>query len=222
MTEAPSGKAAFIGRIRSALGRDGPPDAARVAKEAAALLQEPSATQPALKSQDPLQEFMAKVTSERLAATVDRIATDADAPAAIARYLAAEDAPLTLALPPDPTLAALDWGEVAIRDTLDPNEPNSISRAEWGVAETGSLILLSSPEQPTLYAFFPLRHIVLAPKSRIVPYMEDFWQAFRASGRAHPRNINFVTGVSGTADIESKLVRGAHGPRRLHILLTDD
>jgi len=50
--------------------------------------------------------------------------------------------------------------------------------------------------------------------------MEDFWREFRDTNELMPRNINFVTGVSGTADIESKLVRGAHGPRQLHILLT--
>lgn len=219
MTDA---KARFIGRIRGALGRSGPPDPARVAAEAAALIQDPTVTQPALKSQNPLAEFMAKVVTERLAATVELIGGDAEAPAAIRRYLYAEGAPLTLALPPDPSLQALDWGEIETRRTLDPNEANAVSRAEWGVAETGSLVLLSSPEQPTLYAFLPLRHIVLTPRSRILPHMEDFWRAFRESGRAHPRNINFVTGVSGTADIESKLVRGAHGPMRLHILLTDD
>lgn len=219
MTDA---KARFIGRIRNALGRSSPPDAARVDAEAAALIQDPTVSQPALAAQDPLAEFKAKVVSERLAATVEEIGGDADAPAAIRRYLAAEGAPRTLALPPDPTLQALDWGDIEIRRTLDANEANAVSRAEWGVAETGSLVLLSSPEQPTLYAFLPLRHIVLAPKRRVVAHMEDFWRAFRASGRAHPRNINFVTGVSGTADIESKLVRGAHGPKRLHILLTDD
>mgnify|MGYP000031564442 CR=1 FL=1 len=81
---------------------------------------------------------------------------------------------------------------------------------------------MSSPEQPTLYAFLPLRHIIIAPAACIVPHMEDFCASFRESGKAHPRNINFVTGVSGTADIESKLVRAAHGPKHLHILLTGD
>jgi len=58
------------------------------------------------------------------------------------------------------------------------------------------------------------------PKSNVVGHMEDFWREFRDTNELMPRNINFVTGVSGTADIESKLVRGAHGPRQLHILLT--
>ena len=179
------------------------------------------ASRPALKNQDPLSEFKAKVTSERLAATVADIPDAAAAPQAVRAYLEAEAAPLSLAVPPDPRLTRLDWAGVETHERLDPNEGAAISIAEWGIAETGSLVLLSSPEQPTLYAFLPLRHIIVAPKSGILPYMEDFWRAFEASGQTHPRNINFVTGVSGTADIESKLVRGAHGPKRLHILLTD-
>ena len=213
-------KAAFLARIRRANRRTAPPDPAQVAADAAALLPDPTVTQPVLKRQDPVEEFKARVVSERLGATVETIGSDVDAPAAIKRYLAAEGVAAALALPPDPSLAALDWSGLEIRNAIDVNEGAALSRAEWGIAETGSLVLMSSPAQPTLYAFLPLRHIILAPSARILPYMEDFWAAFRAEGRAHPRNINFVTGVSGTADIESKLVRGAHGPGRLHILLT--
>ena len=34
-----------------------------------------------------------------------------------------------------------------------------------------------------------------------------------------PRNLNLVTGASGTTDIEGAYVRGAHGPRSLHVVL---
>lgn len=219
MTDA---RADILGAVRQALGRASAPDPAEVKAAAAAVSADFQATQPALKLQDPLAEFMAKVQTERLAATVERIADDAAVPAAIQRYLEAEGAPLSLALPPDPSLETMDWGPIETHRPLDPNEGAAVSRAEWGIAETGSLVLLSNPEQPTLYAFLPLRHIVIAPASSILPHMEDFWATFKATGRAHPRNINFVTGVSGTADIESKLVRGAHGPKALHILLTGD
>ena len=217
MTE--DAKQAFLKSLTRALGRTAAPDPDAVAAEAAALLPDPGITQPTLKHADPVAEFTARATSERLAATVEAIDSESAAPAAIARYLASEGVPLSVALTPDPSLEGLDWGAIETHEALDPNEPTAVSRAEWGIAETGSLVLLSSPEQPTLYAFLPLRHIVLAPRAKIVAYMEDFWTAFRGSGRPHPRNINFVTGVSGTADIESKLVRGAHGPRYLHILI---
>ncbi len=37
-----------------------------------------------------------------------------------------------------------------------------------------------------------------------------------------PRTINLITGPSRTGDIEQKIQLGAHGPRRLHIVLVDD
>lgn len=209
----------MLDRIRSAIGRSGNPDPALIASEAERLLSQSTKTQPALKSQDFISEFMSKVTSERLSATVDLIASEEEIPSAIQKYLKAQNAPLQLAITPDPTLHSLNWGEIETHEALDPNQGSAVSRARWGIAETGSLVLTSSPTQPTLYAFLPLRHIVILPKNKVLGHMEDFWREFRDTSELMPRNINFVTGVSGTADIESKLVRGAHGPRQLHILL---
>ncbi len=209
----------MLDRIRTAIGRSGNPDPTIIASEAEKLLSQSRKTQPALKTQDFISEFIAKVTSERLSATVELIASEKEIPSAIQKYLEAQNAALQLAITPDPTLQSLDWGKIKTHEALDPNQGSAVSRARWGIAETGSLVLTSSPTQPTLYAFLPLRHIVILPKSNVVGHMEDFWREFRDTNELMPRNINFVTGVSGTADIESKLVRGAHGPRQLHILL---
>ncbi len=209
----------MLDRIRTAIGRSGNPDPTIIASEAEKLLSQSRKTQPALKTQDFISEFIAKVTSERLSATVELIASEKEIPSAIQKYLEAQNAALQLAITPDPTLQSLDWGKIETHEALDPNQGSEVSRARWGIAETGSLVLTSSPTQPTLYAFLPLRHIVILPKSNVVGHMEDFWREFRDTNELMPRNINFVTGVSGTADIESKLVRGAHGPRQLHILL---
>jgi len=209
----------MLDRIRTAIGRSGNPDPTIIASEAEKLLSQSRKTQPALKTQDFISEFIAKVTSERLSATVELIASETEIPSAIQKYLEAQNAALQLAITPDPTLQSLDWGKIKTHEALDPNQGSAVSRARWGIAETGSLVLTSSPTQPTLYAFLPLRHIVILPKSNVVGHMEDFWREFRDTNELMPRNINFVTGVSGTADIESKLVRGAHGPRQLHILL---
>jgi L-lactate dehydrogenase complex protein LldG len=37
-----------------------------------------------------------------------------------------------------------------------------------------------------------------------------------------PRNLNLITGASGTTDIEGSYVRGAHGPRFLHVILVNE
>jgi L-lactate dehydrogenase complex protein LldG len=59
--------------------------------------------------------------------------------------------------------------------------------------------------------------------------MEDAWAKLRQahpgatlSGESMPRTVNFITGPSRTGDIEQKILMGAHGPRRLHIVIVED
>jgi L-lactate utilization protein LutC len=87
------------------------------------------------------------------------------------------------------------------------------------VAETGSLVLLSSPQTPTRLNFLPDHFLCVLQAERVVPYLEDAWQLIRTEHGTMPRTVNLVTGPSRTADIEQTLQLGAHGPRRLHVLL---
>lgn len=102
---------------------------------------------------------------------------------------------------------------------LDPNEMICLSEAQLGVAETGSLVFLSSEDRPTLSSYLPLHHLVLLRQDRLVGFLDEIIPALGLEPDAFPRNINLVTGTSGTADIEAKNVRGAHGPRYLHVIL---
>ena len=67
-----------------------------------------------------------------------------------------------------------------------------------------------------------------ALSSEMLRIMEDAWDRLRAAGGedggkgALPRTVNFITGPSRTGDIEMRIELGAHGPRRLHILLVED
>ena len=51
----------------------------------------------------------------------------------------------------------------------------------------------------------------------ILPHLEDYAEA--AAQTSAPRNAGLVTGASGTTDIEGSYVRGAHGPRFLHVVV---
>jgi L-lactate dehydrogenase complex protein LldG len=101
------------------------------------------------------------------------------------------------------------------------DDPVSLCHAEAGVAETGTLMMASGPQGPSTLNFLPETEIVLLPAERVVGGMEQAWQALRARlpGGQLPRTVNFITGPSRSADIGLKLQMGAHGPRRLHIIV---
>ena len=91
-----------------------------------------------------------------------------------------------------------------------------------GIAETGTLMLLSAPATPTTLAFLPETSLVVLPTERILRAYEDGLALLRQEHAALPRSINFITGPSRSGDIEQTLQLGAHGPRRLCVLLVDE
>ncbi len=177
--------------------------------EAAALLIAPE--RPPVDPAALEETFLARLTLPSVAATVDRIGDIADLPAAIARYCADQGLQRTLCVPPDPRLHACDWTGFTLHDSAAPDEPVALAIARCGVAETGSLVFETAPEAPMLPNFLALHHIVVVPL--VVPYLED-----AVLVGTHPRAHYWVTGVSGTTDIEGTYVRGAHGPRFLHVI----
>jgi L-lactate dehydrogenase complex protein LldG len=163
--------------------------------------------------------------AEAAAATISRVASIEDVPDEVARYLIAGNLPTVLRMAPDFRLARIPW---ARRPTLtittgasDGSDEVGLTGALAGVAETGTLVLHSGAESPTTLNFLPATHIVVLNTDQIVGPYEQAIALLRAAGPL-PRTINFITGPSRTADIEQQLELGAHGPRRLHIVLVDD
>lgn len=160
-----------------------------------------------------------------LSGTVDRVATADDVPAAVADYLARENLPATLRAAPAPAIESLPWdNRPALTVTYGRShgaDEVGITAAFAAVAETGTLMLRSGPDHPTTLNFLPDTHVVVLRASQVVGPYEDAWAKLRAAG-AMPRTVNFVSGPSRTADIEQTIQLGAHGPRRLHIVLIDD
>lgn len=164
--------------------------------------------------------------------TVRRLADAAEIPAAIAEYLAAQNLPQRIAIAPHPELQGLDWASRPMLQVEarrgDPEDSVSLQHGFAGIAETGTLMLPSSPQRPTTLNLLPDTEMVFLRTSRIVGAYEEAWDLLRAenqdarTGGFMPRNVMFVTGPSRSADIEQTLELGAHGPRRLHILLLDD
>ena len=200
---------------RIAEARGGPlPSADAIAAERAAILPDESASQPPIPEQDTIERFKAMASSERLTATVDEVASLADVPQAVAAYL--EKAGLSGEVSITPALADLDWSRLEATTEIGANQPVAVTLAEGGVAETGSLIFRSGPDTPMLHNFLALHHVAVVRRAQIGRYLE---RVFAPDQPDLPRILPLITGTSGTADIEAVNIRGAHGPRYLHIVL---
>lgn len=208
---------AIFARIRQANGPDAQP--LDIDGEAAALIANPDDLRAGFQDQSNLERFIEKATSERVTATVTQIKGMNAVPAAISDYLDGADLAQEIALQPRASLTALDWGDIAHHSIPAPNEPVAVSIADLAVAESGSVVFQSAPDAPVLMSFLPLHHIVVVPVHLIRRHLEDVFDHFGGGPENQPRNLNIVTGTSGTADIEAKNIRGAHGPRYMHLLL---
>ncbi len=159
--------------------------------------------------------------AQEAAATLDQVATMEQVPAAIASFLEREHLPARIVMAPRREWATLSWPEslcIEQRAAQD-GDKTSVGIAFAGIAETGTLVLLSGADSPTTLNFLPDSHIVVLPADQIMGSYEDSWAALRAHRQGMPRTVNFITGPSRSADIEQKLQMGAHGPLRLHIIL---
>jgi L-lactate dehydrogenase complex protein LldG len=164
--------------------------------------------------------------------TVTRV-PDADrVPEAIADYLAAQNLPTDFAIAPHPELRAIPWSArpmlVMREGRAQATDMVCVQHGYAGIAETGTLMLPAAPERPTTLNLLGDTEIVILRTSRVVGAYEEAWDLLRAerqdtvTGGFMPRNVMLVTGPSRSADIESVLELGAHGPRRLHIVLIED
>lgn len=100
-------------------------------------------------------------------------------------------------------------------------EPLSVTMAVAGIVETGSIILRSAPASPTSLNFLPDVHVVVLRTSDIVDHPEDVWARMRSESTDWPRTVNIVSAPSRTADVGGIIVRPAHGPKSVHLMLCD-
>ena len=162
-----------------------------------------------------------------VSATVERLAGLEEVPAAVQGFLRAHNLPQSIRHGADALIEGLPWAMHSPslerrRGRAEPSDETSLSHAFAGVAETGTLILASGPDNPTTLNFLPENHIVLLAAKDVAGNYEDVWDRLRAKyGSTLPRTVNMITGPSRTGDIEQTIELGAHGPRRLHILIIE-
>lgn len=165
--------------------------------------------------------------AETLNATVARV-DPAEVPGEVSAYLARNNLPATVAMAPSPLLEGYDWASQRMlsirRGRGEGSDQVSVTGAFAGIAETGTVVMASGPDHPVSLNLLPDTHVVVLREADIVGGYEDVWGRLRAryGKNLMPRTVNTITGPSRTGDIEQAMELGAHGPRRMHILVVRD
>ena len=223
-----SAKQQILASVRRSLRRQEPDAASRDAVER--RLSHPQQNLVPQRGQIPPAErldLMAAMLDE-LKATVARLPSEDAVPAAIADYLKRENLPPKVRMAPRDDLRRLPWDGQPLLEVeegiAEADDATSVTGSFAGIAETGTIMMASGPDAPITLNFLPENHVVVLRASQVVGSYEEAWQRLRAvTGPGEmPRAVNMITGPSRTGDIEQTILLGAHGPRRLHVLLVDD
>jgi L-lactate dehydrogenase complex protein LldG len=203
------GRERVLAQIHASLGRSAP-----VAGQVAPLAG--SGPRPAFEG-DAVARFATKMLEK--SATLAQLGTLSEVGGEVDRFLRSHGASRQLCV--SPALAGIVWPadldiqyRAAVRE-----DTTSVTPCFAAVAESGGIVTLSGPDTPSTLNFVPDNHIVIVHTAQVVRHFEDAWARWRSQGLAMPRTLNIISGPSRTADIEQTIQLGAHGPRRLHILL---
>jgi len=223
-----SARDTLFASIRRSLGVSGSEETRRAAV-AERLKQHPRGVIPARGQLPPAERVRLFVQMiEAANGSAETLASADQVPAAVAALLRRHNLPMQVRRGDDPRLAALPWATQRQLEVTtgasDGHQLASVSHAFGGVAETGTLVMTSGTDNPTTLNFLPDTHIVVLNAKDIAGDYETVWARLRdAFGvEALPRSINLITGPSRSADIAQILILGAHGPRRLHVLVVGE
>ena len=223
-----TGRELMLATIRRSLGVTGA-EATRQLEVATRLAGHPEGVVPQRGQLPPAARLDLFASMVKAAAgTVERMADPADIPAAVAAFLRAHNLAPAIRHGADPLLASMPWeraGTLEIRrGAADGSDLAAVSHAFAAVAETGTLVLTSGADNPTTLNFLPDVHIVVVTALDVASDFETVMARLRSrfGAGAMPRTVNMITGPSRSADIEQTLILGAHGPRKLHVIVVGE
>lgn len=163
--------------------------------------------------------------AEEVQTTVERVKARAHILPAVRTFLRAHNLPSEIVHGSDPYIHKLGWNEhksLSRREgRAEPGDEVSLTKAFAGVAESGTLVMLSGPDNPVTLNFMPYTEIVVLEAKDIAGDYETVWDRIRElkGDTQMPRTVNWVTGPSRSGDIGRVLNLGAHGPGRLHVVI---
>ena len=233
-----SSKDRIFSKIRAGLGPNSPTVAAEAERRSAVerrLAMRERHLVPARvagKSQDELVAILRRWL-EAAAGEVIEAASEADVPAAIAGYLRGRNLPARVRTGDDTFLASLPWASeptlLVEHGRATPDDAVGVTHALAAVAETGTLVVPSGAANPVTLSFLPETNIAVVRRVDVVAALEDGWMRVRAAslnGASNsapngglPRTVNLISGPSRSADIGGIPVLGAHGPKRLCLIV---
>lgn len=209
----------ILARIRRQQGRSGETSTAELEQVRAEIRKHAIGPQPtAAHAQDAATQFRNECA--RLLTSVGEAASMNDVPRETARYCA--EMKIGSELVGWPEYGHLDWAGAGLSYNARPAvgaDSTGFTGCFCAIAETGTLLLLSSPATPKTPALLPETHICVVQRNRILGNMEEAFALVRSEVGEPPRAMYFVSGPSRTADIEQTIVIGAHGPYRVHVIL---
>ncbi len=93
-----------------------------------------------------------------------------------------------------------------------------ITSADYALADSGTLVMMSSPEEARMISLLPVMHLAIVPRERILSGLDELFTLVPLPAD-RTSSMVFITGGSRTADIEMILVRGVHGPGEVHVVV---
>ena len=94
-----------------------------------------------------------------------------------------------------------------------------ITVADWGIAESATLVQVTAPSSPRSTSLVPSIHIGILRKNRLLANLAEAYAMLQHNGINS--SFTFISGPSKTGDIEAHMVHGAHGPREMHVLIVE-
>lgn len=167
--------------------------------------------------------------SEKLKTTFLRVATEEDAAREVAR-IAGEESWRRVAYHADPLVESAVASLDAEKRTTDHGyNADDLETCDAGVtacdalvAQTGSVLLTSRSAGGRALSVLPPHHVAIARRDQLLPDLPSAYALLREKyGADWPSFMTFITGPSRTGDIERILVLGAHGPKRLTVVLVE-
>lgn len=193
-----SSREEVLGRVRSALGRSG-----SAVSAPPALLREPSP----VGTEQRIEAFRAAL--EKLAGKVHV----ASSPAEAGEFVQSVIGDRTAVIADAPSLR--DCGLLPVSGDVSAADIG-VTDAAYGLADTGSLVMLAD-QQPRLYSLLPPMHIAVLPVQRLLSGLDELLTSL-PNPAEQTSSMVLITGPSRTADIEQILVRGVHGPGELQVV----